>query len=120
MKNLANLATVASAIAGKYGIDLRRLEKAVHMVQLDHVHCLPNGNCQVESDADPGHFYQVNLEHGTRCNCPDYAKRAVNPDFMCKHIAAVLIWNELPDLVKTARAVDVLDAELRRLGLMPA
>lgn len=98
MKNLETLPQVADQIENLYSVEHTRMVKAQAIVKAQGVKRLPNGNYQVPSETDPNHLYQVNLDH-PRCNCMDYAKQSTKDvEHVCKHMAAALIWNTLPDV----------------------
>lgn len=98
MKDTTTLQQVADQIENLYSVDHTRMEKAISIVKAQGIKKLSNGNYQVPSETDANHLYQVNLDH-PRCNCMDYAKQSpINPEHVCKHMAASLVWNTLPDV----------------------
>lgn len=98
MKDLTTLQATADQIENLYSVDHTRMEKTISIVKAQGIRKLSNGNFQVPSETDPNHLYQVNLDH-PRCNCMDYVKQSpTNPEHVCKHMAAALIWNTLPDV----------------------
>ena len=112
MKNLTMLTDIANEIETAYCPDAARMNKAQRIVQVGGVSKLPNGNYQVQSETDPNHFYQVNLDNQSpRCNCMDFAKHVHDGDFhFCKHFLAAMIWKQLPEQKVAPRPMlDILD-----------
>lgn len=112
MKNLDTLPQVADQIENLYSVEHTRMVKAVSIVKAQGIKKLASGNFQVPSETDSNHLYQVNLDH-PRCNCMDYAKQSTkDPEHVCKHMAACLVWHTLPDAPVTSAELESIKAIL--------
>ena len=119
MKNLTMLTDIANEIETAYCPDAARIDKAQHIVRQNGVSKLPNGNYQVQSETDPNHFYQVNL-NSPRCNCYNFTQHVHDMDFhYCKHLIAVMIWEQLPEQKIAPRPmIDILNDLIQEQNLV--
>ena len=121
MKDLTRLLDTANEIEIAYCPDAARIDKAQHIIKQNGVSKLPNGNYQVQSETDPNHFYQVNLDNTSpRCNCMDFAKHVHDEDFhLCKHFLAAMMWKQLPEQKIAPRPmIDILNDLIQEQNLV--
>mgnify|MGYP001627333826 CR=1 FL=1 len=94
---------------------LAKLEKGKALLGKVHPVAGMDGLFVVESEAQPGKRYLVDLEAET-CTCPGYVHGKTRP---CKHLLAAFMWLGAKEAERTEKEredVILLDKVLRRAG----